>query len=129
MADLNAFATAFTTEYYEKFTKNRAALKDIHAENAYFTFEGAEHHGRQAIGEKLESLQFGDMQYKVSTVDAQLSNAQLNTVIVSVTGMFLLGGESNPLNFNQVFQLAPVVGADGSTSFCVFNSIFRLNLG
>jgi hypothetical protein len=129
MSELANFAKAFTADYYEKFTKNRQALLGLYTPDASLTFEGQEFKGQQAILEKLTSLQFGEMQYHISTTDAQISQPQINAVIIFVTGMFLLGGETNPLSFSQVFQLVPTQAATGATVYLIQNDIFRLNIG
>lgn len=85
------------------------------------TFTGTQLQGTQAIVEKLVNLPFGQVQHKISDIDAQPASAQGGDVIVLVTGELCVDGD-NPLPYAQVFHLIP----EGN-SYYVFNDIFRLN--
>ncbi|KAF4578467.1 Nuclear transport factor 2 [Pleurotus pulmonarius] len=124
MADINAIATQFTDFYYSTFDADRSRLKDLYRETSMLSFEGAAFQGAAAITEKLTSLPFQTVQHKVTTRDAQPSSPTIASLIVNVTGMLVVDGGENPMQFSQVFHLIPEGG-----SYYVFNDIFRLNYG
>ncbi|EMD34408.1 hypothetical protein CERSUDRAFT_86529 [Gelatoporia subvermispora B] len=123
MADINAVATQFTDFYYTSFDRDRSSLEPLYRPESMLTFEGTQLLGTANILEKLKSLPFQNVQHKVTTLDAQPSTNP-GAIIVSVTGLLLVDGGENPLQFSQVFQLVP---SDGT--YFVFNDIFRLNYG
>ncbi|KAI0792826.1 nuclear transport factor 2 [Abortiporus biennis] len=125
MADINSIAKQFTDFYYQTFDTNRAALQSLYRANSMLTFEGSQFAGVAGITEKLTSLPFEQVQHKVTTLDAQPSSTTgESSLIVSVTGLLVVDGSQNPLQFSQIFQLIPDSG-----SYYVFNDIFRLNYG
>ncbi|KAI9275607.1 hypothetical protein BDA99DRAFT_191475 [Phascolomyces articulosus] len=121
MADFNQVAEAFVKFYYETFDSNRQNLTPLYREGSMLTFEGQQFSGANAITEKLVSLPFQKVAHRISTIDAQPSNAS-GTILVSVTGQLLVDEEQNPQMFSQTFHLVPEGG-----SYWVFNDIFRLN--
>jgi len=88
------------------------------------TFEGTPIQGSAAILEKLTSLPFQKVEHKITTLDAQPSNPASPSLIVNVTGLLVVDGGENPLQFSQVFHLIPE-----NNSYYVLNDIFRLNYG
>ncbi|KAF8738528.1 hypothetical protein AX14_011179 [Amanita brunnescens Koide BX004] len=124
MADINTIAAQFTNFYYTTFDSDRSALASLYRDSSMLTFEGAPLQGTKAIVEKLTSLPFQKVEHKVTTLDAQPSSPTTASLIVSVTGLLLVDGGENPLQFSQVFHLIP----EGATYY-VFNDIFRLNYG
>ncbi|OCH85223.1 NTF2-like protein [Obba rivulosa] len=123
MADINTVATQFTDFYYTSFDRDRASLGPLYRPESMLTFEGTQHQGTSSIVEKLQSLPFQSVQHKVTTLDAQPST-NAGAIIVSVTGLLVVDGSENPLQFSQVFQLVPTGG-----TYFIFNDIFRLNYG
>jgi len=123
MADINAVATQFTDFYYTSFDRDRSSLEPLYRPESMLTFEGTQHLGTAAILEKLKSLPFQSVQHKVTTLDAQPSTNPA-VIIVSVTGLLVVDGSENPLQFSQVFQLVPTGG-----TYFIHNDIFRLNYG
>jgi hypothetical protein len=123
------------------------------------SFEGQQFQGAEAIVEKLvvghdalsvwmreglttpQGLPFSTVQHKITTQDAQPSSSSVASMIVSVTGLLVVDGGEQPLQFSQVFQLIP----DGASYYVSvpllcgatrradaphsFNDIFRLNYG
>ncbi|KAG9225925.1 hypothetical protein CCMSSC00406_0006453 [Pleurotus cornucopiae] len=124
MADINTIATQFTDFYYSTFDSDRSGLKALYRDTSMLSFEGAAFQGASAIVEKLTSLPFQTVQHKVTTRDAQPSSTSIASLIVNVTGLLVVDGGENPMQFSQVFHLIPEGG-----SYYVFNDIFRLNYG
>ncbi|KAF9009446.1 nuclear transport factor 2 [Cyathus striatus] len=124
MADINNIAKQFTDFYYQTFDSNRSQLLSLYRDSSMLTFEGTPIQGATAITEKLTNLPFATVLHKVTTIDAQPSSPTVASLIVSVTGLLVVDGSENPLQFSQVFQLIPDAG-----SYYVFNDIFRLNYG
>ncbi|KAL1934096.1 hypothetical protein VTP01DRAFT_6278 [Rhizomucor pusillus] len=122
MADFQEVAKAFVEFYYKTFDANRQELLPLYREQSLLTFEGSQFMGAANIVEKLTSLPFQKVAHRISTIDAQPSNPQGGTIIVTVTGQLLVDEEQNPQMFSQTFQLVPEGG-----SYWVFNDIFRLN--
>jgi hypothetical protein len=56
------------------------------------TFEGVQIQGVNGIVEKLSSLPFQKVQHRISTVDAQPSNPNGQSIVVTVTGQLLVNG-------------------------------------
>nr|VWO99288.1 Uncharacterized protein [Ganoderma boninense] len=124
MADINAIAKQFTDFYYSTFDTNRAGLASLYRDFSMLTWEGTQLVGTNSISEKLVGLPFEKVQHKISTLDAQPSNPNVASLIVSVTGLLIVDDSPNPLQYSQIFQLIP----DGG-SYYVYNDIFRLNYG
>ncbi|KAF8810108.1 nuclear transport factor 2 [Phlegmacium glaucopus] len=120
--DINAIAKQFVDFYYATFASDRTNLHPLYRPDSMLTFEGTQIQGAEAIIEKLKSLPFEKVEHKVTTLDAQPSSTTVASLLVSVTGMLVVDGSENPLNFSQVFQLQPQ-----GDSYYVFNDIFRLN--
>ncbi|KAK3945583.1 hypothetical protein QBC46DRAFT_371103 [Diplogelasinospora grovesii] len=119
MADIQAFATQFTQEYYSTFDGNRADLAKFYRPASMLTFESDQVLGVENIVAKLVGLPFQTVKHAVSTCDVQPNNN--NGALILVTGQLITDGESNPLNFTQVFQIF----SDGTGPF-VFNDLFKL---
>ncbi|PFH52459.1 hypothetical protein AMATHDRAFT_2183 [Amanita thiersii Skay4041] len=124
MADINAIAQQFTQFYYTTFDANRSNLQSLYRDASMLTWEGTPIQGASAIVEKLVGLPFSKVEHKVTTLDAQPSSPTIASLIVSVTGLLVVDGGENALQFSQTFQLIP----DGG-SYYVLNDIFRLNYG
>ncbi|KAF9036618.1 nuclear transport factor 2 [Panaeolus papilionaceus] len=123
MADITAVSKQFVDYYYATFSANRSALQALYRPHSMLTFEGESIMGTEKVVEKLTSLPFQQVQHKITTLDAQPSVAE-GSLLISVTGLLVVDGSENPLQFSQVFQLLPDAG-----SYYVFNDIFRLNYG
>jgi Nuclear transport factor 2 (NTF2) domain len=54
------------------------------------TFEGVQTQGVNSIVEKLVSLPFQKVAHRISTVDAQPSNPNNQSIVVTVTGQLLV---------------------------------------
>ncbi|CAO3689980.1 unnamed protein product [Umbelopsis vinacea] len=119
---IQTVAEQFTKFYYETFDRNRGDLQSLYRGESMLTFEGVHIQGVNGIVEKLSSLPFQKVQHRISTVDAQPSNPNGQSIVVTVTGQLLIDDETNPQMFTQTFNLI----AEGQ-SFWVFNDIFRLN--
>ncbi|GAA5877552.1 hypothetical protein JCM16303_003376 [Sporobolomyces ruberrimus] len=124
MADINAIAQQFTQFYYNQFDSDRKGLAPLYRDHSMLSFEGQQFQGAAAIVEKLGGLPFESIKHNVATMDAQPSATDKASMIVLVTGQLLTGGDSNPLNFSQTFQLIPEAG-----NYYVFNDVFRLVYG
>jgi len=124
MADINSIAKQFTDFYYNTFDVNRALLEPLYREHSMLTWEGQPISGAKAVIKHLTSLSFNTVKHQVSTLDAQPSSPTVASVIVNVSGFLLIDDSTNPLPFNQTFQLMP----DGG-SYYVQNDIFRLVRG
>ncbi|KAG2182471.1 hypothetical protein INT43_007401 [Umbelopsis isabellina] len=121
MSDINSVAQQFTKFYYDTFDSNRSGLTALYRGESMLSFEGQQFQGAQNITEKLVSLPFQKVAHRISTVDAQPSNPNGQSIVVTVTGQLLIDEEQNPQMFAQTFNLI----AEGS-SFWVYNDIFRL---
>ncbi|KAF9793310.1 nuclear transport factor 2 [Thelephora terrestris] len=124
MAHFTTVAERFTAIYYSTFDRNRSELFPLYRDRSMLTWENTQHLGARAIIEKLSNLPFTTVQHKITTQDAQPSSESINSIIVLVTGLLVVDGSENPLQFSQVFHLIP----EGE-SFWVFNDVFRLNYG
>ncbi|KAJ3043470.1 Nuclear transport factor 2 [Rhizophlyctis rosea] len=126
MTDPNVVAKAFTDYYYQTFDADRTRLAPLYRPESMLSFEGAQTAGAEAIVKKLVELPLQGIQHKILTTDAQPSNPQAGSLLVTVTGQLITAGnEANPQFFTQTFQLIP----DGSGSYWVFNDVFRLCYG
>ncbi|CAO3678383.1 unnamed protein product [Umbelopsis ramanniana] len=114
-------AEQFTKFYYDTFDRNRADLASLYRDVSMLTFEGVQTQGTNSIVEKLVGLPFQKVAHRISTVDAQPSNPNNSSIVVTVTGQLLIDDETNPQMFTQTFNLI----ADGG-SFWVYNDVFRL---
>ncbi|PVG02821.1 nuclear transport factor 2 [Serendipita vermifera] len=121
MADPNEVAQEFVKFYYSTFDTNRSGLTALYKDNSMLSFEGQQYLGTNSVAEKLTSLPFQAVQHKITTLDAQPFPGG---ICVLVTGLLVVDGSENPLNFSQMFSLLQ----DGG-SFYVYNDIFRLNYG
>lgn len=54
------------------------------------TFEGVQTQGTNSIVEKLVGLPFQKVAHRISTVDAQPSNPNNSSIVVTVTGQLLV---------------------------------------
>ncbi|TFK72153.1 nuclear transport factor 2 [Pluteus cervinus] len=124
MSDINAIAKQFTDFYYSTFDTNRAGLQPLYRDTSMLTWEGTPIQGTSSILEKITTLPFATVQHKVTTLDAQPSSGSVASLLVSITGLLVVDGSENPLQFSQIFQLYPENG-----SYYIFNDIFRLNYG
>ncbi|KAL1915985.1 uncharacterized protein VTP21DRAFT_6373 [Calcarisporiella thermophila] len=124
MTDINAVAKSFTDFYYQSFDSNREQLRGLYKDVSMLTFEGAQFQGQANIMEKLLNLPFQKVAHRISTVDAQPANPQMNALLVTVSGQLLIDEEQNPQQFSQTFQLISEGG-----SYFVYNDIFRLIYG
>ncbi|KAH6918979.1 nuclear transport factor 2 [Coprinopsis sp. MPI-PUGE-AT-0042] len=125
MSDPQAIAKQFTTFYYGALDTNPSELGPVYRPTSMLSREGNLHQGVTAILAELGPTDPSQkVKHHVSTVDAQPSSTSVPNIIVSVTGLLLIGDSSNPLNFSQVFHLISEGG-----SYYVLNDIFRLNLG
>eukprot|EP01135_Chromosphaera_perkinsii_P007169 Nk52_evm1s731 gene=Nk52_evmTU1s731 len=122
--DYEALGKSFVEHYYRVFDTNRAGLVDLYRENSMLTFENEKFMGQQAILQKLQSLNFQQVQHQVTVLDCQPTFE--NGAIVFVVGQLKVDMEAQPLQFSQVFCLRPL--PDGSGSFYCHNDMFRLNL-
>ncbi|KAJ2963473.1 hypothetical protein NQZ79_g1502 [Umbelopsis isabellina] len=121
MSDINSVAQQFTKFYYDTFDSNRSGLTALYRGESMLSFEGQQFQGAGNITEKLVSLPFQKVAHRISTVDAQPSNPNGQSIVVTVTGQLLIDEEQNPQMFAQTFNLI----AEGG-SFWVYNDIFRL---
>ncbi|KAI7884216.1 nuclear transport factor 2 [Lichtheimia hyalospora FSU 10163] len=121
MADINAVAKAFVEFYYQTFDTNRQNLGPLYRDHSMLTFEGQQTSGANPIVEKLVNLPFQKVAHRISTIDAQPTDPNAGTIIVTVTGQLLIDEEQNPQMFMQNFHLVPEGG-----SYWVLNDIFRL---
>ncbi|KAJ2477073.1 Nuclear transport factor 2 [Coemansia sp. RSA 2131] len=121
MADINAVAKEFVTYYYQTFDSDRKSLLPLYRDVSMLTWEGTQLQGAPNIVEKIVSLPFQRIAHKVTTIDAQPSLPNTNSVIINVTGQLMFDDEPQPQQFTQTFQLVDHEG------FFIFNDIFRLN--
>ncbi len=63
------------------------------------------------------------MQFDVSGMKVDSMPSGPNSILVNVSGRLVLAGQTNPLNFNHVFNLVQ----DGG-SYYIHNEIMRLNV-
>jgi len=122
MADVNAVAKQFVEYYYNVFAQDRSQLMALYRDSSMLSWEAQPFQGARNIIGKLTSLPFQKVQHKITTQDAQPASS--TNIIVLVTGLLLVDGGENALQFSQTFQLVP----DGG-SYYVLNDIFRLNYG
>ncbi len=66
-------------------------------------------------------MQKTQMQFDVAGVKVDSMSSGPTSILVNVNGRLVLAGQTNPLNFNHVFNLAQ----DGG-SYYILNEIFRL---
>ncbi|KAJ2666493.1 Nuclear transport factor 2 [Coemansia sp. RSA 1199] len=116
MADINAVAKEFVTYYYQTFDSDRKSLLPLYRDVSMLTWEGTQLQGAPNIVEKIVRIA-----HKVTTIDAQPSLPNTNSVIINVTGQLMFDDEPQPQQFTQTFQLVDHEG------FFIFNDIFRLN--
>ncbi|KAF8610450.1 putative nuclear transport factor 2 [Ceratobasidium sp. AG-I] len=121
MADPVAITTQFTEFFYGAWQTDRSTLASLYRPTSTLTWEGQVFTGGDAIIEKIKSLPFTKVVFKVETKDPQLSGGGM---LILTTGQLLVDDSTNPLHFSQLFFLMPE-----GTSFYVLNDVFRLNYG
>lgn len=112
----------FAEHFYNTFKTNKQNLGSLYHAEAILDWEGNKHVGQQAITQKHNSLQFGNIDFKLRTVDCQPTAS--SGVIVFVTGQLLTEGETKPLDFSEVFHLV-----QQNSTWVLTNDMFRLNYG
>ena len=85
------------------------------------SFEGEQFLGTQQIMAKLQGL--GKVSHSMKSFDAQPSLN--NGIVCMVSGDLLIGEDTNPLKFAQVFYLVQ----GGAAGYYCHNDVFRLNYG
>ncbi|KAG9127100.1 vacuolar protein sorting-associated protein 1 [Ceratobasidium sp. 392] len=114
MADPVAITTQFTDFFYGTWQTDRTGLASLYRPTSTLTWEGQTFTGVEAIMEKLKSLPFQKLAFKVETKDPQLSSGGM---LILTTGQLLVDDSTNPLHFSQLFFLMPE-----GTSFYVMSS-------
>jgi len=117
-------ARQFVTFYYQAFDSDRKSLASLYRDQSTLTWESKSIVGGRKVIEHLTELPFQTVAHKVTTLDAQPSNPEVPSIIVLVTGLLVVDGSENPLQFSQCFHLIPEGG-----SYYVLNDVFRLNYG
>eukprot|EP01121_Diplochlamys_sp_Union-15-3_P008779 TRINITY_DN2348_c0_g1_i1.p1 TRINITY_DN2348_c0_g1~~TRINITY_DN2348_c0_g1_i1.p1 ORF type:complete len:124 (-),score=16.58 TRINITY_DN2348_c0_g1_i1:177-548(-) len=120
MSTPDDLAKQFVMHYYQTFDTNRANLAGLYRPQSMLSFETNKFQGAEQIIKKLTTLQFTSVRHQIATLDAQPTFG--NALLVFVSGVLQVEGESHQLPFSQVFTLAP----EGS-SFYVLNDMFRFN--
>ncbi|KAI8869411.1 nuclear transport factor 2 [Ramicandelaber brevisporus] len=108
--------------YYQTFKTNRGQLASLYKDQSVLSWNGEEVKGAAAIATKLTELPFEKVEFNVMNCDAQISNPDIGTIIVLVSGQLSID-DGPGLNFTQAFQLVPEGG-----SYWIYNDIFRLVL-
>ena len=125
MGDPKAVATQFMQHYVTTFATNRAALASLYNDQSCLAWEADqkraddEHRGAAAIVAKMSVLPEGT-QLNPRSIDVQMAAA--DSILVMATGQMLIGGETNPLQYAQTWQLKAI----GPGQFYIHNEIFRL---
>lgn len=129
--DPSGMGKGFVEQYYKVYAAGRAGLAGLYRPHSVLVVEGQRYEGRDAIMQKLTMTEnrvekdkvvdkpMASGQHKMGTLDAvQLPDC----VVVLVTGMMLLHGETNAIAFAQAFQLM----RDASGPY-VSNEVFMFN--
>ncbi|CAK85913.1 unnamed protein product (macronuclear) [Paramecium tetraurelia] len=113
-------AQQFLQQYYQTLMTNKMALIQFYTDASIMTYGGEQYNGLKAINEKLESLAFQKIVYKVDDMDVQPGAVQ-NSLFLFVTGTLQMD-DSDTFKFSQSFQILP----NGQGGLYVHNDIFRL---
>ncbi|KAF2819073.1 NTF2-like protein [Ophiobolus disseminans] len=118
-------ADAFLNFYYQSFDGPRHELAMVYRDQSMLSYEGGGVMGAAAIMEKLQNLNFGQIQHRRDTTDVQPVGD--DAIIIMVTGALIIQGEERPTGFSQTFHLKNEIDANGGSNWWIFNEIFRLN--
>lgn len=111
----------FAEHYYNTFKSDKSAVGRLYQEQSILTWEGKRYVGQQAIAQHLQSLPFGKIDFRLSTIDVQPTVT--NGIVVFVTGQLVTEGETKPLQFSQLFHLM-----FANNTWVLVNDMFRLSL-
>ncbi|KAM3136384.1 Nuclear transport factor 2 [Paramecium bursaria] len=81
----NQVAQQFLQSYYQALMTNKLTLIQFYTDVSSMTYGGEQHRGLKQISDKLESLGFTKIVYKIDDMDVQLGAIQ-NSLFIFVTG-------------------------------------------
>jgi hypothetical protein len=90
MADIERVAHEFVNYYYQMYTSNRAGLASLYQAQSMLTFEGQKFVGPEAITEKLVSLPVFKLEPQIDTMDVQISNPTVGSLLIFITGRLIV---------------------------------------
>ncbi|CAD8086739.1 unnamed protein product (macronuclear) [Paramecium tetraurelia] len=120
MNPAQTIAQQFLQQYYQTLMTNKMGLIQFYTDASHMTYGGQQHDGLKQINEKLESLAFQKIVYKIDDMDVQ-PGALENSLFIFVTGQLQMD-DAETYKFSQSFQILP----NGQGGLYVHNDIFRL---
>ncbi|CAD8099117.1 unnamed protein product [Paramecium sonneborni] len=120
MNPAQSIAQQFLQQYYQTLMTNKMSLIQFYTDASIMTYGGEQYNGIKSINQKLESLSFQKIVYKIDDMDVQPGAVQ-NSLFLFVTGQLQMD-DSDTFKFSQSFQILP----NGQGGLYVHNDIFRL---
>ena len=120
MENFEQVGIGFTTQYYNTFQSNRAALSKCYRSNSLITYNGEKLSGADNILQKLTNLPMQNVQFQIQIQDCHPSLS--GGVLVFVDGDLRPDGEEHSLRFAELFHLA----REDNNSWYISNQIFRI---